>query len=743
MTQLRGGGEPGAESLDDAYLEEREKLATVIEAIKASAIEADSHMPARAAYKEAAKSIQKSLQARKDTFESALEQPYFGRVDYLEHDTQRPRDIYIGQVNVPGTNVHAWVAPVARLYYTNENSYSAPSGEIRVRVDLKRYLRIRKGQLVELNDTYRRALPGASSRKAAAPSDALVAALSGVGASDGQLQVIVETIEPDQYEAIANVADKVLVVQGAAGSGKSEIGFHRIAYLLSPFNEVSPRERPTTQTTLLVGPSRSFREYVSDILPRLGVREGVVQVVLREWLNNHQSRRLNIRPRIWNNLLDRGAITKFNEEAERFKSSMSMVDVLDRHTKNLLREYRNSVKRLPALTIRLDARSTVVIQKEDVDSALTAALSGADENPRLNSRRQDFLNRIANRVPAASRPEGRMRGTEAERRRIEVELVNPWLNPHWPWLDFRQEYAMLLSDPEKMVELSRGGISRENAEAIQASSARALTDGFEDSDQGALTYLDHLLNDIIPRHYRHIIVDEAQDISPIEFRLLGLNSVNNSFTILGDVSQRLTPHRGISRWRDLERVLGRSDIKVQHARTSYRSNQHITRFNNRILRLFDTNIGAPIPFGREGHRVEYHQHRIIPDMYQGITRQMRRIRALDDMADARIAVLVRDMLNLNRFQEFCTDNRVEEMTRFGQETSESMTILARIPDVKGLEYDAVIVLGVNESFASTTFNQKLLYSAATRAKHYLAIHWSGQQSPILQEIYSGGVVSFN
>ena len=86
----------------------------------------------------------------------------------------------------------------------------------------------------------------------------LTNALSQTGAEDGQLQIIIETIEPDQYESIANTSDKVLVVQGAAGSGKSEIGFHRIAYLLSPFNDVPERERPTPGSTLFVGPSQAF-----------------------------------------------------------------------------------------------------------------------------------------------------------------------------------------------------------------------------------------------------------------------------------------------------------------------------------------------------------------------------------------------------------------------------------------------------------------------------------------------------
>ena len=149
-----------------------------------------------------------------------------------------------------------------------------------------------------------------------------------------------------------------------------------------------------------------------------------------------------------------------------------------------------------------------------------------------------------------SRQRGMVQREEAERRRrVEIEQVHPWLDAIWTWLDFRQEYVALLSDTKEMQRLSRGAIDEANADALRESVRQALADGFEDSDAGALTYLDHLFNNTIPSRYRHIVVDEGQDISPIEFRLLRISSVNNWFTILGDTAQRLTPYRGIRRWR--------------------------------------------------------------------------------------------------------------------------------------------------------------------------------------------------
>ena len=743
MTQLNRQYESERQYMEAAWEEEQEKLATVLQVIRRKVVSLESQLPPVAADARTAQAIQDVLLNSKDTIESASSQPYFGRVDYLSQE-QNPRTIYIGIAHIDGADVYSWTVPVARLWYTNENRYTAPRGEIRVRVDLKRYFKIRNQKLEELSDIYRRELPGGRSASAAGNA-ALTSALSATGSEDGHLQVIVETIEPDQYESIANVSDQVLVIQGSAGSGKSEIGMHRIAYLLSPFSHLPERERPAPRTTLFVGPSASFLEYISDLLPQLGVRDRVAQVTLRNWLNSRQSAPVDIRSRIWSNLLDSGSLTKFNEQAEAFKGSMAMADVIDRYAKNLLERCRNGVLNIEPLTVALDERNKVTIDRNDIRADLDLALSGADRNLQLNKRRQEFINRITNTVWMMQGQRSSLSNEESRRQRrcIETESVVPWVNLQWPHLDFRQEYSTLLSNPAMVANLAKGAISFEDAEILQESVKGALDSGFEDSDIGALTYMDHLLNGTIAGGFRHIVVDEAQDVSPIEFRLLQLASVNNWFTILGDTAQRLTPYRGIHRWRDIERVMGRSAVKVQHARTSYRSNQHITRFNNRILRLFDKYIEAPIPFGRDGHRVEFHRHNNSEEMYRSIVAELDRIRSLEGLADARIAILVRDRQNLSRFRKFCQISEIKDIALFGEGSRGAGTVLARIPDTKGLEYDAVIVMGVNESFASTTFNRKLLYIAGTRAKHYLAMHWAGKASPILRDIYSGGVSFFD
>ena len=750
-------------SIDVERLEEETKLADVIGYLQDELAGMAARQPVTAATQEAANAIHEAVTELGASFSLAVDQPYFGRLNFLvEEAPERAREktgaemrVYIGSTAIEKHEVFSWTAPVARLWYTNASAYPAPHGRVRVRVDLKRFLRIRDQQLVDFNDIYRRALPGALAQGSlgAGNRDALTAALSESGSEDGHLSVIIETIEPDQYEAIANTSDRVLIVQGAAGSGKSEIGLHRIAYLLSPFNDLPSRERPTPDTTLFIGPSRSFLEYTADLLPLLGVEQRVQQITFRDWMSSMRSN-LRIQPRVWNNLIDKGEMTLYAERAEAFKGSLAMAELLERHVSRLSSRIRERCKMLLAPREGMRLEGLPPVTREEIEAELGAAFFDVDKSYRLNERRQSFISRIVRLVQAKRRTSRGQMGFdlgetlpfEELRRRREVERrVSDWCDGAWQRIDVRREYASLLSDSDAMQRLSQRRLSEDEADAMAESAQKAFSDGFLDSDEGALTYLDHLLNGTIRPQYRHVVIDEAQDISPIEFKMLSIASTNNWFTIMGDTAQRLTPYRGIRRWAEASRVFGREETEVQQARLSYRSNKQITTFNNRVLRLYEPSLDAPKPYERDGHWPEYHRHASVGDMYRAVIDDLPRIRSLEGLnTNATIAILARDRANLNRFQEFCEEQGFTDFALVGQEhyyTGD--TILARVPDVRGLEYDAVIVLGVNDTFRSTAFNQRLLYVAISRAKHYLALHWAGSQSPILSAVSGVGVRYFD
>ena len=128
-------------------------------------------------------------------------------------------------------------------------------------------------------------------------------------------------------------------------------------------------------------------------------------------------------------------------------------------------------------------------------------------------------------------------------------------------------------------------------------------------------------------------------------------------------------------------------------------------------------------------------------MHQAVVSQLKLVRSLEGLEDSTIAILVRDSAQLSRFERFCAARGITDIERLGDDRgARTRTVLGRIPDAKGLEYDAVIVMGVNHTFRETLFNQKLLYVATTRAKHHLSLFWSGSQSLILNSISDRGIV---
>ena len=181
-------------------------------------------------------------------------------------------------------------------------------------------------------------------------------------------------------------------MQGAAGSGKSEIGLHRIAFLLSPFSDIGDGERPTPETTLLIGPSQTFLDNADNVLPGLGVAEGVHRARFSEWLGeNLSSRQVRFQPRILSDLQTYGEMRGYDEAAETFKGSLLMADALDRHVYDRTRRIRSRMNGIGPL---LGPDGKVRVTARQVKDALAEALPGRGGLDFPNRRREIFISRI-------------------------------------------------------------------------------------------------------------------------------------------------------------------------------------------------------------------------------------------------------------------------------------------------------------------------------------------------------------
>ena len=270
---------------------------------------------------------------------NARPNPYYGRVDFMPVDKgDTPETYYIGRVWIPVDYVYSWDSPVAELYRDltcNEYEIKKQKRIIKGLVTLRRSLSVESSELVEYITTYQ--LPAAGGKPQIVSSKKSPLTKDLARSKTTHMRDIVETLQPEQYEKIRAGIEQVIIVQGVAGSGKSEIGIHRLAYLLSPQRE----EVLKPEDMILFGPSQVFLTYISTVLPGLNVPM-VRQRTVTDWLRSTLSHRPG---RLARDILQERVLKGSSRDLEKYikaeslKGTLKMGGVLKNHTGILKEQY--------------------------------------------------------------------------------------------------------------------------------------------------------------------------------------------------------------------------------------------------------------------------------------------------------------------------------------------------------------------------------------------------------------------
>jgi DNA helicase-2/ATP-dependent DNA helicase PcrA len=597
------------------------------------------------------------------------ETPYFGRIDFRPTTTRTRMPIYIGihsfVTNRPGIYpIYDWRAPVSSMFYDFELGgawYNTPGGIVKGTIQLRRQYRIRRGKMEFMieNDVN-------------IQDDVLQLELSR--SSDAKMKNIVATIQRDQNAIIRNETSSVMIIQGVAGSGKTSIAIHRIAFLLYRF-----KDEISSNDILIISPNRVFSDYISNVLPELGetqIPEMGMEQLAHELLE-HKVPFQTFLQQVLNLMKDAGELS----ERVRFKSSLEFVNQLNRYFVHLEnhwfkpRDIKIGTVRVPASFIRerFDA-----IQRTPLLQRL----------PMLVDEVQAYVRAELNRLL-----------TGREKTRIFQALTEA-------------------AGSQALLELYRGFYAWLKREDLFRMEGNTL----EYADVYPLIYCRIRLEGIsMFQHVKHLVVDEMQDYTPIQYAVLS-RLFHGKKTILGDASQAINPYSS-STADDIRHVFPQADIV--RLNRSYRSTIEITRFTQRILA--DPNLQAVERHGEEpevkGFQREEEEEAEIKRLVADFRGSDFRMLAVICKTPAQAEYLYREL----------SASDVSLLT----EDSDAFLggiVITTIPLAKGLEFDEVIVPFASAQNYESEGDRRLLYIACTRAMHRLTVTFTGQGSPWLPKL---------
>jgi DNA helicase IV len=551
------------------------------------------------------------------TFEDAERGLCFGRLD-LE---TLARPLYVGRRWVHDEEqrqlVVNWQAPAARAFYTA--TPQDPHG-----VTLRRRFRTDGRRLLDIADE---ALDG-SVVDGAAVGDFLLEELERN--RDTHMRDIVATIQADQYRLITHDPDGVLVIQGGPGTGKTAVGLHRASWLIFTL-----RERLQHRGVLVVGPNRTFMDYVSHVLPALG-EDAVEQRAIGE--------------------LADGAAAGHRDppDVARLKADTRLVDVIARAAElQLEAEPEELVQRLEGSFVWVDAREVAALVEQA--RAELGATAAARERFRMTLLRRFY------------EEYGRVLGAGAVRSFDEVEralrargYLDRVLKAAWPAVSPDRLVTRLLTSRAFRAAAADGILDAEEQRLL-----RRTGSGWSDADIPLLDEARSIL-DAPPRAYGHVIVDEAQDLTPMQLRMIARRAREGALTILGDIAQGTGAVR-YAGWDEVLPHLPRgSGAVVEELRHAYRVPREIMDVALPLLDTIAPNIAPPISY-RTGaappvvERVE--ADHLLPHAF----------RLAGEAPDGLLAVIVPDEL----VDRAPTDELIPVLTP---------------RDAKGLEFDHVVVV---------------------------------------------------
>jgi DNA helicase IV len=508
----------------------------------------------------------------------------------------------------------------------------------------------------------------------------------------GRMRDIVTTVQAEQDEVIRAPLSECLIVQGGPGTGKTAVGLHRAAYLLYEHHDRLLREG-----VLVLGPNRLFLDYVSRVLPALG-EHSVTQATIVSLLGRYRVDRAD------------------SAEAAAVKGDLRMADVI----RNVARQMIASAHGDTIIPYRT---AFIRIEAAAIQALLWSTADGTEPwSVRRNHFRAQFIRLARDRL----RPDLRARADIDDL--TSVVLSGPTgrqLDRWWRPLTARSLVTRVLTNVKALARASEGLLSPTEQAAIRRRPAkRGQGEGWTPHDLPLLDEAEAFLNGIA-RRVGHIIVDEVQDRTPMELRLIGRRSASGSMTLLGDLAQATAVGAPPS-WEAVARDLGVPVTpRIVELTIGYRLPAAILDFANRLLP-----IAAPrVRPTRSGREVGQPPSVVRCASSGAVVDEAAELGAAFSRRYATAAIIGPDRM-VAGLHDLLLARDVPHATA-GSATLETLTVLTPV-SAKGLEFDAVVVMEPQAIVAAEPGGYRALFVALTRAVQHLTLLHADDLPDVLQ-----------